>query len=163
MTYAKCMFSVGTHILPQPMPAFNNQCIAPMNCFIVKFLSLTVVHLGRFKYVLWLEAEVQDKLKELFEMDMQICRKFLRTHIRGKVYYSLEYKRTKKRNSYTVCYSSDDVEKFGFIRYFISLSGSTVADGTTPSPPESARSDPGTTPAPPEEPDATLQEETPHY
>ena len=33
---------------------------------------------------------------------------------------------------------------------------------TTPSLPESARQDPRTTPAPPEEPDATLQEETPH-
>ena len=42
------------------------------------------------------------------------------------MYHSLEYKRTKKRNNHTVCYSSD-VEKLGFIRYFISLSGSTVA------------------------------------
>ena len=83
--------------------------------------------LGKIQVLLWLEAEVQDKLKELFGMDMQTGHKFLRVHIRGKVYHSLEYKRTKKRNSHTVCYSSDNVEKFGFIMYFISLSGSTVA------------------------------------
>ena len=77
------------------MLAFNNQCMVPMNCFIVEFLSLTRA-LGKIQILSWLEAEVQDKLKELFGMDMQTGRKFLRVHIRGKVYHSLEYKRTKK-------------------------------------------------------------------
>lgn len=60
-------------------------------------------------------------------MNLETGRKFLRAHIKGRVYHSMEYRRMKKRNSYTVCYSTDDVEKFGFVRYFISLSGSTVA------------------------------------
>jgi hypothetical protein len=34
---------------------------------------------------LWLEAEVQDKLKELFGMDIQIGRKFLRPYQRESV------------------------------------------------------------------------------
>ena len=74
-----------------------------------------------------LEDEVQSLLRERFGVDMEVGRKFLRVQIKGKVYHSTEYKRMKTRNSYTVCYSAGAVEKFGFIRYFISLSTTTVA------------------------------------
>ena len=53
--------------------------------------------------------------------------RLLRIKLRQGVFYSQQYTRLRSRNSYTVCYSDGGEEKFGFIQYFLSLPGQTLA------------------------------------
>ena len=40
---------------------------------------------------------------------------------KGETFYSKEYRRTKKRNSYTIVVHSDDVISYGYIMYFVNI------------------------------------------
>ena len=51
--------------------------------------------------------------------------------LKGTIYHSQAYRRTKHRNSYSVAYTDNDIVKFGFIRFYLSLRSLTVAVITT--------------------------------
>lgn len=53
----------------------------------------------------------------------------MRASISKVEYYSEEYRRLKTRNSYTICYASDedDAVRYGHVQYFLSLTHQTVA------------------------------------
>ena len=74
-----------------------------------------------------LSSEVQDALKEMFGVDVEMAQTFHRMQVNGKVYHSREYKRMKTRNSCTICYSADGQEKYGLIEFFTCLPTCTVA------------------------------------
>lgn len=51
----------------------------------------------------------------------QLVQKFYKMMIRKSLFFSLEYKRVKSRNSYTVVYIEDGREQFGKILFFLQL------------------------------------------
>ena len=53
------------------------------------------------------------------EMPHHTLQKVLRIMINGKVYYSEEYKRMRKKICYAVMFQSDAGTEFGFIKYFV--------------------------------------------
>ena len=66
-------------------------------------------------------------LPEVLVASVQV---YQRAIIKGKVYYSMEYKRVKKRNSYTVAFKDSSRPSsicFGLIQRFIATSSSQLA------------------------------------
>ena len=53
------------------------------------------------------------------EIQHHTLQKVLRIMINGKVYYSEEYKRMRKKVCYAVMFQSDAETEFGFIKYFV--------------------------------------------
>ena len=70
---------------------------------------------------------MRDAIREGIGLDVPMGRKFYRIQLGSKVYHSLEYERVKKRNSYTIAYTKDGEERYGLIRFFLSLPTGTVA------------------------------------
>ena len=50
-----------------------------------------------------------------------------RIEIRGTVLYTRQYKRVKKRNSYTIVYDKNNSKQFGSIEYFVFIHEKVVA------------------------------------
>ena len=78
-------------------------------------------------------AVVDDRVMRLVRSFEPMCSsntasRFLRARVGKTVYHSQMYTRTKTRNSYTVCYKSEDgIERFGLVQYYLSLTNTTVA------------------------------------
>lgn len=69
-----------------------------------------------------LPSEITETLASKHGVHEDLQPVFYRLLRRGETFYSKEYKRTKKRNSYTITYHShDDVKFFGYILYFITI------------------------------------------
>ena len=74
-----------------------------------------------------LSSEVREAVLSHFQMDAPTGTMFLRVMVKGVVYHSKAYQRTKLRNSYSVAYNDDGVVRLGFIRFFLSLHSFTIA------------------------------------
>lgn len=78
-------------------------------------------------YTIHLEPGLRRAVQEQFQIEIEMASTFYRAMIQGKTYYSKSYTRAKTRNSYTVQYTDNGVQKFGFINYFLSVSSLCVA------------------------------------
>ena len=65
------------------------------------------------------EDDILRQIPEQFRRER--TQTFFRLELKGEVFYSKLYSRPKKRNSYTICYSSDSEEKYGRITKFLCL------------------------------------------
>ena len=74
-----------------------------------------------------LSLEVQGALRRDCGVEVNVASRFLRASVKQVEYYSLEYKRLKTRNSYTVFYQAGEQDRFGLIHYFLSLPDQTLA------------------------------------
>jgi hypothetical protein len=70
---------------------------------------------------------LDDDVKDAIGTDVERASMFMKVKVNGEVYYSQRYDRLKSRNSFTVCYEEDDAEKYGLVRYFLSIPGRVVA------------------------------------
>ncbi len=70
--------------------------------------------------------DVREAIYRTHAIDVPKGTIFFRAVVGRSTYYSLQYGRTT-RNSYTVCYIDNGVEKFGFIRYFVCLQSTSLA------------------------------------
>lgn len=74
-----------------------------------------------------LNVELSQAIYDQFSIHLTMGTVFERAVVNHVTYYSQAYRRTKKRNSYTVAFKDGEVIKFGFIQRYISLSSFTVA------------------------------------
>ena len=74
-----------------------------------------------------LDDFVISSLQHAFSVTLSVGNVFQRCFVNDILYFSKAYTRTQKRNSYTVCFTSEDNINFGEIEYFlcVSLSGSS--------------------------------------
>ena len=106
--YTCIIYSVATHIF--------HYRVALSDCSV----------LGSVRTVV-LESAVRRAILHRFNIDVAVTSAFDRAVIRGKTYHSKCYRRTSVRNSYTVEYKDGDIQKFGYINFFVSLASSTIA------------------------------------
>ena len=80
----------------------------------------------------FVSPDVQEALMEMFEgqgIDISgSLTTFYRVDIHGTVFYSRQYQRVKKRNSYTIAYHhSASTTKYAFIEYFVYVQERVIA------------------------------------
>ena len=94
----------------------TNHCRQLSDCVPLGHCSLTTLAAG-------LRQEIQSQ----FQIDVHSGTSFSRVKLKGTIYHSQAYQRTKHRNSYSVAYTDNDIVKFGFVRFYLSLQTFTVA------------------------------------
>lgn len=94
----------------------TNHCRQLSDCIPLGNCTLTTLASG-------LRQEIQSR----FHIDVHSGTMFSWVMLKGTIYHSQAYQRTKHRNSYTVAYTDNDIVKLGFIRFYLSLRTFTVA------------------------------------
>ena len=94
----------------------TNHCRQLSDCVPLGHCSLTTLAAG-------LRQEIQSQ----FQIDVHSGTSFSRVKLKGTIYHSQAYQRTKHRNSYSVAYTDNDIVKFGFVRFYLSLQTFIVA------------------------------------
>ena len=69
--------------------------------------------------------EVRQQLQQLLSVYYTTASVFERARIGSEVIYSRMYRRSAKRNSFTIEYVHNGIHQFGFVEYFLSLPSST--------------------------------------
>lgn len=73
-----------------------------------------------------LQPHVRQAVFQKLNIDVETASVFTRAIVKKETYYSRCYYWTKMRNSYTVEYMDNGVQRFGFINFFISLQSLTI-------------------------------------
>ena len=68
-----------------------------------------------------LHPQITDILASKHGIHEELQPVFYRLLRKGETFYSKEYRRTKKRNSYTIAFHSGDVISYGYIMYFVNI------------------------------------------
>lgn len=70
---------------------------------------------------------IKSKVYRSCGVEVDHASQFLRAVIQKELFYCENYTRLRTRNSFTICYSHNGFEKYGFVQYFLSLNDQAVA------------------------------------